>query len=112
MLKNPTSLLERTQDISPGDKKRVWEFIELLKALRVSKGRIAKYLFHLRKIGENLGVPFEAATRKDIERFVATWLYEDGYSAETTAEDILEQSHEPNSYDKNMTKVITSFKGP
>jgi site-specific recombinase XerD len=37
-------------------------------------------------IGENLGIAFEQATRKDIERFAASWMYEQHYSAETIAD--------------------------
>ena len=85
-LKNASSLLERTEKIAPGDKQKILQFVDLLKALRVSKGRIAKYILHLKLIGENLGVTFEPATRKDIEHFVATWLYEQGYSLKYLAE--------------------------
>jgi integrase/recombinase XerD len=88
-LKNAISLLQKAQNISQEDKKKIWEFVELLKALRVSKGRIAKYILHLKVIGENLGVSFESATRKDLEHFVASWLYEQGYSAETIADYIM-----------------------
>ena len=88
-LKNAESLLERSQKIAANDKQRIWEFVELLKALRVSKGRIAKYILHLKLIGENLGIQFDQVTRKDIEHFVASWLYEQGYSAETTADYIM-----------------------
>ena len=48
-LQNATSLLERAK-IAQQDKKKIWEFIELLKALRLSKGGIAKYILHLRLI--------------------------------------------------------------
>jgi hypothetical protein len=88
-LRNAISLLERTEKITPHDKEKIWEFIELLKVLRVSKGRLAKYIFHLKLIGENLGVTFEPATRKDIERFVAGWLYEQGYKPGTIADCIM-----------------------
>ncbi|MGI0091841.1 MAG: tyrosine-type recombinase/integrase [Nitrososphaerales archaeon] len=87
-LKNALSLLERAK-ISPQDKQKILDFVDLLKALRVSKGRIAKYILHLKVIGENLGLQFEQATRKDIEHFVASWLYEQKYSAETTADYIM-----------------------
>ncbi|HVB11868.1 MAG TPA: hypothetical protein VNE86_01950 [Nitrososphaerales archaeon] len=85
-LKNAFSLLERAEKITPGDKQKILQFVGILKALRVSKGRIAKYILHLKLIGENPGVTFEPATRKDIENFVATWLYEQGYSPETVAD--------------------------
>lgn len=68
---------------------KISEFIELLKALKVSKRRIAKYILHLKMIRENLGLPFEEATRKDIEHFVASWLYDQGYSAEITADYVM-----------------------
>lgn len=55
----------------------------------MSKGRIAKYILHLKKIGEHLGVTFKPATRKDIEHFVGSWLYEQGYSAGTMADYIM-----------------------
>ena len=88
-LQNATFLLDGSEKISSHDKEKIWEFVDLLKALRVSKGRIARYILHLKVMGENLGQPFERATRKDIEHFVASWLYEQGYSAETTADYVM-----------------------
>jgi hypothetical protein len=88
-LKNAESLLEREEKISRHDKKKIWEFIELLRALRVSKGRIVKYILHLKKIGENLGEPFKKTDRKAIEHFVAHWLYSQDYSPETTSDYIM-----------------------
>jgi integrase/recombinase XerD len=55
----------------------------------VSKGRIAKYILHLKLIGENIGLPFQQADRRAIEHFVANWLYSQNYSAETTADYIM-----------------------
>jgi len=88
-LQNATFLVDGSEKISSHDKEKIWEFVDLLKALRVSKGRIAKYILHLKVMGENLGQPFEQNTRKDIEHFVASWLYEQGYSAETTADYVM-----------------------
>jgi len=85
-LHNAISLLERARKITPEDKQKIWQFVNLLKALRVSKGRIAKYILPLKLIRENLGVTFESASRKDIENFVGTWLYEQGYSLKYLAE--------------------------
>ena len=62
-IQNATSVLNRSEKITAHDKERIWQFIDHLKALRVSKGRIAKYIYHLKMIGENLGLEFEAATR-------------------------------------------------
>lgn len=87
-LENALSLLQRAK-ISDHDRGKILEFAELLKALRVSKGRIAKYILHLKKIGENLGIAFEAATRNEIQHFVANWLYEQAYSPDTTADYIM-----------------------
>ena len=88
-IQNATSVLNRSEKITPQDKERIWQFIGHLKTLRVSKGRIAKYIYYLKMIGENLGLEFEAASRKDIEHFASSWLYEQGYSAETTADYIM-----------------------
>jgi hypothetical protein len=46
-LKNWTSVLNECEKISQEDKEKIWSFIELLRGLRVSTGRIAKYIFHL-----------------------------------------------------------------
>ncbi|MDH2899356.1 MAG: hypothetical protein PXY39_00115 [archaeon] len=43
----------------------------------------------MKKISENLGIAFEAATRKEIQHFVASWLYEQAYSPDTTADYIM-----------------------
>ena len=88
-LKNAISLLERAQKITPKDKQKIWEFVYLLKALKVSMGRIAKYILHLKLIGEILGVTFEPATRKDIEHFAVNRLCEQHYSHETIADYII-----------------------
>ena len=66
-IQNATSVPNRSEKITPHDKEKIWQFIDHLKALRLSKGRIAKYIYHLKTIGENLGLEFEAATRKDID---------------------------------------------
>jgi hypothetical protein len=85
-LDNAKSLLRGARNISSHDKNKIWEFLELLKALRVSKGRIAKYILHLKMIGENIGIPFEEANRRRLEHVLADWLYSQNYSAETTAD--------------------------
>jgi hypothetical protein len=70
-LQNALSLLHRAK-ITQHDKQKILDFVGLLRALRVSKGRIAKNILHLKLITENLGIPFEQATRKDIENFAAS----------------------------------------
>jgi len=87
--RNASELLAKTDNISEHDKQLIWKFLDVLKALRVSKGRQAKYLYHLKTICENLGMEVEKATRQDIEHFVAHWLYEQDYAAETNADYIM-----------------------
>lgn len=67
-LKNAYSLLDRAK-IDPQGKHKILEFVDLLKALRVSKGRVAKYIPHLKITRENLGVQFEKAARKDTRKW-------------------------------------------
>ncbi|MHB8566991.1 MAG: hypothetical protein ACYC7D_12110 [Nitrososphaerales archaeon] len=58
--------MDRSTKISEKDKEIIWRFIDLLKALRVSKGRLAKYIFHLKVMGENLGLPFESVVGRTL----------------------------------------------
>jgi integrase/recombinase XerD len=88
-LQNAISLVTKSEKISQKDKEHISRFLDLLRALRVSKGRLAKYVFHLKTIGENIGLEFEQATRKDIEHFTGNWLYNQSYSAETVADFIM-----------------------
>ena len=78
------ALLEKSS-LSQRDKELIKGFIDHLRAQNVGIARLTKYIFTLKVIGEHLGVPFEQATRKEIERFLA-WLYskEQGYSPQTT----------------------------
>jgi integrase/recombinase XerD len=78
------ALLEKS-GLTPRDKEIIKGFIDHLRAQNVGIARLTKYIFTMKVIGENLGVPFEQATRKDIERFMA-WLYskDQAYSPQTT----------------------------
>ncbi|MGI0092130.1 MAG: tyrosine-type recombinase/integrase, partial [Nitrososphaerales archaeon] len=82
-LANAFSLIDRSTKISSRDKDLIRGFDKVLQATNVSIGRRAKYLFHLKTIGENIGLPFESANRKDIENFIGSWLYTQGYKAQT-----------------------------
>ncbi|MHB8567991.1 MAG: hypothetical protein ACYC7D_14445 [Nitrososphaerales archaeon] len=68
-----SSLLDRSTKISEKDKEIIWRFIDLLKALRVSKGKLAKYIFHLKVIGANHDIYFAAATDNQLE----AWAFEE-----------------------------------
>jgi len=66
------------------NKETIRRFIDHLEVQGVSTGRLAKYAYHLKVIGELLpkGFGFEDCTRKDIERLVAS-LRLRGYSPNT-----------------------------
>jgi hypothetical protein len=66
------------------NKETIRRFIDHLKVQGVSTGRLAKYVYHLKVIGELLpkGFGFEDFTREDIERLVAS-LRLKGYSPNT-----------------------------
>ncbi|MDE1862099.1 MAG: tyrosine-type recombinase/integrase [Thaumarchaeota archaeon] len=74
--------------ISQHDRDIIRKFIYHLSSMGVSKGRLAKYLFHLKNFAEHLGVPIEDARRADIERFVS-WLNSSGYAPHTASDYIL-----------------------
>ena len=77
------SMLERSNKISLRDKELIRNFDKILQATSVSIGRRAKYIYHLKTIAENFGLPFESAKRSDIEHFVGSWLNTQGYRPET-----------------------------
>ncbi|MBN1860303.1 MAG: tyrosine-type recombinase/integrase [Candidatus Thermoplasmatota archaeon] len=59
-------------DLLEINKRTLLEFYEYLDAEGLSRGRIAKYLFHLLKINGWLNLPFEQATKNDIVKLVRT----------------------------------------
>jgi hypothetical protein len=81
-LRNALKRLDESEILSDGDKELIREFLEHLRAKRVSTGRLAKYGFTIRRLTEHLGVPIRNATRKDIER-LSIWVQEQGYSPHT-----------------------------
>jgi integrase len=82
-LANAISLIQRSTKISARDKELIWNFDKMLQATNVSIGRRAKYLYHLKTIGENFGTRFEKAKRPDVETFVGSWLNTQNYKAQT-----------------------------
>jgi len=88
-IRNAYSLVESSKTIRARDKELIFDFIEHLKARRVSVGRQAKYLYHLKVLCEHLGVETEKATRRDIEYLVGGWLYVEGCSPETVADYVM-----------------------
>jgi site-specific recombinase XerD len=81
-LRNSLKRLDESGILSEGDKQLIREFLEHLRAKRVSTGRLAKYGFTIRRLTEHLGVPVRNAGRKDIER-LSIWVQEQGYSPHT-----------------------------
>jgi integrase/recombinase XerD len=81
-LRNSLKRLDESEILSEGDKELIREFLEHLRAKRVSAGRLAKYGFTIRRLTEHLGVPVRNAGRKDIER-LSIWVQEQGYSPHT-----------------------------
>jgi seryl-tRNA synthetase len=63
-LENALKPLQKSEKLTQKDKKAIRDFVENLKARRVSVSRIGRYVYHLRTIGENLGTTFEAAKLK------------------------------------------------
>jgi integrase/recombinase XerD len=88
-LANAISLIHRSTKISLRDKDLIRGFDRVLQATNVSVGRRAKYLFHLKTIGENFGLSFESAARQDVENFVGGWLNKQGYKAQTRIDYII-----------------------
>ena len=81
-LRNSLKRLDESKILSEGDRDIIREFLEHLRAKRVSTGRLAKYGFTIRRFTEHLGVPIRNAGRKDIER-LSIWIQEQGYSPHT-----------------------------
>jgi site-specific recombinase XerD len=81
-LRNSLKRLDESEILSEGDKELIREFLEHLRAKRVSTGRLAKYGFTIRRLTEHMGVPIRNAGRKDIER-LSIWVQEQGYSPHT-----------------------------
>ena len=75
-------------NISQHDRDIIRRFIDHLGTMGVSKGRLAKYLFHLKNFAEHLGTSIEDAKRADIEHFVS-WLNSANYVPHTTSDYIL-----------------------
>jgi site-specific recombinase XerD len=81
-LRNSLKRLDGSEILSDGDKELIREFLEHLRAKRVSTGRLAKYGFTIKRLTEHLGVPIRNAGRRDIER-LSIWVQEEGYSPHT-----------------------------
>jgi len=73
---------ERLEKLPRKDREVILEFEKYCKASGISKSRIVKYLYSLRKIAGWLGKPLREACRKDIERVLAEMEDKD-YSAWT-----------------------------
>ncbi len=86
-LQNAYKCLEKCK-IPQRDKDIIRRFIEHLSSMGVSKGRLAKYLFHLKNFAEHLGVQIEDARRADMEYFVS-WLNSSSYAPHTASDYIL-----------------------
>lgn len=68
----------KSSEIPEKNKKLILEFVEHITRLGLSKGRIAKYLETLPKIGKEIGKEFDMATKKDVEKYISK-LYKDDY---------------------------------
>ncbi len=86
-LQNAYKCLDKSR-ISYHDKDIIRKFMDHLSSMGVSKGRLAKYLFHLKIFAEHLGCGIEDAKRADIERFVS-WLNSANYAPHTVSDYIL-----------------------
>lgn len=86
-LQNAYKRLDQS-NISQHDREIIRRFIDHLSSMGVSKGRLAKYLFHLKNFAVHLGTGIEDAKRADIERFVS-WLNSSGYAPHTASDYIL-----------------------
>jgi hypothetical protein len=84
-LANAHAVLSKCEAISDEDKASIREFDLQLVANGVSLGRRAKYIFHLKKLGEYLGCDFKKANKKDIEG-VVTWLHNESYTPHTVSD--------------------------
>ena len=87
-LTNALKLLDSSSVISEQDKQLLRGFIDHLKSQGISTGRLAKYLYHLRRGVEKLGIGAREAKREDIERLV-TWLRQDTNYTPHTVSDYL-----------------------
>ena len=87
-LANAFKLLDESREISEENKELLRHFIGHLKSQGISTGRLAKYLYHLRRAVEKLGIGAKEAKREDIERLV-TWLRQDARYAPHTVSDYL-----------------------
>lgn len=81
-LSNALSLIDRLEKIILDDKNLIKDFLHHLEAKRVSTGRLAKYANHLRKLVENLGVPVESASRREMES-LSIWIQSQGCAPHT-----------------------------
>jgi site-specific recombinase XerD len=86
-LQNAYKRLDESK-ISQHDREIIRKFIDHIGCMGVSKGRLAKYLFHLKNFAEHPGTGIEDARRTDIERFVS-WLNGANYAPHTAADYIL-----------------------
>ncbi len=85
-LTNAEKLLDVSSVISNQDKELIWNFVQHLRANGVSTGRLAKYVFYLKKAIEHLGVQTTETRRQNIEGLVI-WLQRDsGYTAHTISD--------------------------
>ena len=85
-LSNAEKLLNESSAISNQDKQLIRDFVQHLKAHGVSTGRLAKYLFHLKKAMEHLAVQTKDARRENIEGLVVWLQHESGYTPHTISD--------------------------
>lgn len=84
ILSNALTLVKES-DLSKENKNLILEFANNCLARGLTKLRVRKYLFHLKRIAQELKKPFDKADRKDIERII-NWLNETEYSPNTQAD--------------------------
>ncbi len=60
----------KESDFPESNKRDLFEFYDYLSAEGLSKGRIAKYMYHMLKMGELIDIPFEDVDKKKIVKIV------------------------------------------
>lgn len=84
LLENAVKLIKEST-LTKQNKKLILDFSDNCTARGLSKLRARKYLFHIKKITEQLNKPLDQADRKDIERII-NWLNNSDYSPWTQAD--------------------------
>ncbi|VVB76477.1 Tyrosine recombinase XerA [uncultured archaeon] len=78
-------VLVKESKLSKENKTLILDFANNCLARGLTKLRVRKYLFHLRRIAEELNKPLNKADRKDIEKLI-NWLNDTDYSPNTLAD--------------------------